>query len=81
MKNGILKAFKWLLSSFDNSTPGASSRKLSAFALMVCVAYLHLKYVTNSNAFDFLVADLCAIFLFLGIVTVQNIIDLRHSRK
>jgi len=67
-----------LYNSFFNNKQGLSARKLSAFSLMLCVFYLHYKYVDISNAFDFLVADLCGIMLLLGIVTAQNIIELKN---
>jgi hypothetical protein len=74
----FLRAFKWLLSSFDNNTPGASGRKLTAFVLMVYVGYLHINFAA-AHAVEFLYADLVAIFLLLGIVTVQNIIDFKKK--
>ena len=69
-----------IYNSFFNNKEGFSARKLSGFALMVCVFYLHYKYVDTTNAFDFLVADLCAIMLLLGIVTAQNIIELKNGK-
>src|SRR5690606_2680877 len=81
MKKAIVTLIRWLLSSFDNRTPGASGRKLTACALMVCVFYLHYAYVTPKNAVEFLIADLSTISSMLGIVTAQNIIDFRIQKK
>ena len=68
-----------LYNSFFNSKVGMSARKLTAFALMVCVGFIHLRYVDTGNAFEVLVADLCFIALLLGIVTAQNIIELKNG--
>ncbi len=70
-----------IYNSYFNNRDGFSARKLTAFALTVCVFYLHYKYVDTTNAHDFLVADLCAIMLLLGIVTAQNIIELKNGVK
>lgn len=69
-----------LLASFDNHSMGMSARKLTAFALMVCVAYIHYKWITTDTAVNFLVVDLCAIFLLLGIVTAEQIIKLKNGK-
>lgn len=76
----VVEILKWLFGSFDNTPSGASGRKLSAFALMLCVFWLHYKYANTGNAVEFLICDLSSIGLLLGIVTVQNIIDLKSNK-
>ena len=71
--------FEKLLASFENSPAGFSARKLSAFVLMVCVVWLHYKYVDTSVVVEVIVTDLCFVLLLLGIITVQNIIELRKK--
>lgn len=75
------KTLSNIYDSFFNSREGFSARKLTAFALMILVTYLHYKYVDIGNSFDFLVADLCAIMLLLGIVTAQNIIEFKNGKE
>lgn len=58
---------RWLSSSFDNNTKGASSKKLTAFALSALVVYLHYGYASFDNAIEFLIADLAAILGLLGV--------------
>jgi hypothetical protein len=79
MRKFIIEEILSFINSFDNRKPGKSGRKLTAFALMLCVAWLHYKYVTNETASTFLLYDLCGIFLLLGIVTAQNIINLKNG--
>lgn len=71
--------FKWLLSSFDNNTFGASARKLTAFALIVCIVYLHYKHVDNTVVVQVIIVDLVGSAFFLGLVTVSNIIAFRNG--
>jgi hypothetical protein len=68
-----------LIKSFENSPQGFSARKLSAFVLMTCVVYLHYRYVNTTVVVDIVLIDLCFVLLLLGIITVQNIIDLRRK--
>jgi hypothetical protein len=70
-----------ILSSFDNSSEGFSARKLTAFSLMVCIAYVHYKYVNESTAIEALITDLCGVLIALGIVTAEQIINLKNGNK
>lgn len=73
------KTWKWLIASFDNSPSGASARKMTAFALMICIAYLHLNFVDTANAVDFMVIDMVGVGFFLGLITADQIIQLRSG--
>jgi hypothetical protein len=69
-----------LIGSFDNvKNQGFSARKLTAFALMLCIAFIHFRFVDNSNAVEALIIDLSGVLLCLGIVTAQNIIEFRNN--
>lgn len=46
---------------------------------MVCVVWLHYKYVDTTVVVEVIVTDLCFVLLLLGIITVQNIIELRKK--
>ncbi len=73
---------KQLLGSFDNiPKQGFSARKLTAFALMVCIAFIHFKYVDKDNAIEAMIIDLSGVLLCLGIVTAQNIIEFKQGGK
>ena len=77
MKNFIAN----ILNSFKNDKDGFSARKLTAFALMGCIMYIHKYYVTAENATEVLIIDLCGVLIALGIVTAQNIIELRNGKN
>ncbi len=71
-----------LIGSFDNKKDnGFSARKLTAFSLMICIAYIHYKYVSESNAVDVLIIDLCGVSIMLGVITIQNVIELKNGGK
>ena len=75
------KIFNDLWASFNNHEQGASARKLTAFALMVMIGYIHKTQLTHDNATEFLVIDLCGVFLSLGLVTFSQIIELKNGKK
>ena len=66
--------------SFNNHELGASARKLTAFALMVCIAFIHYKQLNENNATEFLIIDLCGVFLALGLVTFSQLIELKNGK-
>jgi hypothetical protein len=71
-----------LLGSFDNvKGQGFSARKLTAFALMLCIAFIHFRFVDINNAIEALMIDLSGVLLCLGIVTAQNIIELKNNKQ
>ena len=73
------KIIDYIGASFDNSKEGASARKLTAFALMICIAYLHYKFADTSNAVSFLTVDLVGVFVILGIVTAEQVIKFKNG--
>jgi len=66
--------------SLDNSPTGASARKLTAFTLMFYVGYLHIKFVDQTNSFNFLVADLISVGVMLGLVTAEQLIKFKNDK-
>ena len=66
-----------LIKSLNTNEGGLSARKLTSFALMACVAYIHLKYVNPDNAIEALIIDLTSVFLLLGIITAEQIIKFK----
>ena len=75
----MIKAINDIWSSFNNYEKGASARKLSAFALMVLIAYAHYKYLDISNVVEVIIIDLCGVLILLGLVTAQNILDYKKQ--
>lgn len=73
---------KWL-GSFDNYNPASfSARKLTAFAMMVLVFWLHNKVVSKATAWELvqlIALDLLAIFMLLGIITAEHLIKLKKG--
>ena len=71
-----------LIGSFDNKKEnGFSARKLSAFALMVCVAFVHFKWVNHDNVAEVLIIDLCGVLILLGLVTMEQVIKLKNGSQ
>jgi hypothetical protein len=70
-----------LIGSFDNVKGGFSARKLTAFAFVVMSAFIHLRYVNEVNAIEALIVDVCCVLVALGIITAQNIIDLKNGNS
>jgi hypothetical protein len=69
-----------LESTFDTTTKGYSSRKLSAFwAIVIMGGLITYKYVDVTNAVEMLTAWLIFGLLCLGIITVQNIINFKNG--
>jgi len=76
-----MKIIKDIWASFNNHEQGASARKLSAFALMCMIAYIHASQLTTENAVEFLIIDLCGVFLSLGLITFSQIVELKNGSK
>lgn len=73
---------KWIKSSWEYASKGASARKLTAFAIMVCVVFVHFIWMIHaSSKADFallisiLYADYGFVGLLLGMTTYQYIKD------
>lgn len=68
-----------IFDSFKNNSDGWSARKLTAFAFVCMAAFVHLRGLNDSNALKFLIADGTFALICLGIVTVEQIIKLKHE--
>lgn len=69
-----------MLNSFDTESGGLSARKLSAFYGVVGGAtYVTVKLVKPEDGLYALVAWLLFALLCLGIVTIQNVIELKNG--
>lgn len=74
-----MKILDNLIQSFTTEKGGFAARKLTAFAFMVCIAYLHYKYATTENVEVFLWVDLAGVMLCLGLVTASHLIELKNG--
>ena len=88
---------KWVLGLFDNSTSGASMRKVLAVWVMVLVTRLHNKYldtqvslsakdgIVTTTSWDFgttlLWADYIMVGLLIGFIVFQDIIKLKNGNS
>jgi hypothetical protein len=70
-----------LLSSFDNYSKGFSARKLSAFVGIILASFITYRFVSFDNVVNLVSIWLGFSLLCLGIVTVQNLIELRNGKK
>lgn len=74
-----MKIINNILASFNNYEKGFSARKLTAFSLMICIAYIHYKFVDTSIAIEALIIDLSGVLISLGIVTAEQVIKLKNG--
>jgi len=76
-----MKIIDNLIKSFTTEKGGFAARKLTAFALMILIAYIHFKYVDLTNVVEVLIIDLSGVLLCLGLVTASNIIELKNGKN
>jgi hypothetical protein len=70
-----------LINSFDNiDTNAFSARKLTGFAHVLFVAYLHTK-VVDASLLAMHVIDACTLAVCLGLVTIPELIKFLQSNK
>lgn len=74
------KIFNNLIASFTTDKDGYSARKLSAFAAVVVAIYITVKLIPIAAQIDALYAWLGFGLLCLGIVTVEQIINLKNNK-
>lgn len=75
------KIFNNLIASFTTDKDGYSARKLSAFAAVVVAMYITVKLIPIAAQIDALYAWLGFGLLCLGIVTVEQIINLKNNKN
>lgn len=80
MKQELKQFIIGFLHTFTNNRKGNSARKTTAFALMVCVGWIHFRYLSIETATTILLIDLSFIALLLGIVTAQNLLELKFGK-
>lgn len=73
------QAIKYLLSSFDNSTVGASARKLTAFVTVSMIVYCHFRFVDSVNVVEVLMIDCGFVLSLLGLTTWESITKSKNN--
>jgi len=77
-----MKILDEIIHSFDNNPNiGFSARKLSAFVGVVVAVYLSIANCEPSVVVELVVAWMCFILLCLGLITTQQIIELKNGKK
>jgi len=69
------------LYTFSNDKRGNSARKTTAFALMVCVGWIHWNYINFDNSISALLIDLAFVGLLFGIVHADDIRTILGKNK
>ena len=84
-----MKFFQKLLASLDNTSNGFSGRKMTAFTITGLTVILHFIYFyavykeqTWATAIfgEVLIIDFFAVGFFMGLVTVQNVLDFKNGK-
>lgn len=76
------KILKNISGSFNNiQGDGWAARKLTAFAFVVLVFYIHYRYIDKTNAIDAIIIDCLSILLLLGLVTFEQIILFKNGKE
>ena len=70
-----------LINSLDNHSEGFSLRKVVSIILLICIVYIHLKYVSEANAIEAMIIDLIGAAFFLGLVTFGQILELKNGKN
>lgn len=75
-----MKIINNLINSFTTDKSGFSARKLSAFAAVIVAIYITVKLVPIAAQIDALYAWLFFALICLGIVTIEQIINLKNGK-
>jgi len=80
------KILENIINSFNNEKTGFAARKLTAFQIIVLITIADLYYIFNTNFhlpnfINWLIVHFCAASFFLGLVTFQNLIELKNGKK
>ena len=74
------KLFTWIGKSFSSDKDGGSARKLSAFYAVVLMAgFITIKKADANNSLYMLIAWLIFAAVCLGMVTAQQLIELKNG--
>ncbi len=68
--------------SFDSKCDtGFDPRKLTAWTIIALAGYSHIRYVDQTVIVEVLIVDYCAVGVYLGIVTMEQITKFKEAKK
>jgi succinate-acetate transporter protein len=77
-----MKILDEILHSFDNNpNSGFSARKLSAFVGVTVAIYLSVFKADVTVVVELVMAWMCFILLCLGLITTQQIVELKNGKQ
>jgi len=87
MKDKLNSVLNKLMESFNDKSEGFSSRKLTSFAMTVCIIVLHAEWMEYSHRVDdfnllptVLTIDTGFILVLLGLTTYSKAQDIKNKK-
>lgn len=89
IKKRFVDLYEGIIGSLDNKkNKGFSARKISVLVVMVCVIFIHLSWLKHAflredyeYIIEILTIDSLFVLLLLGIVTMEQITNLKNGSK
>ena len=89
IRDKIKDVYEGIIGSLDNKkNSGFSARKISVLVVMVCVIFIHLSWLKHAflredseYIIEILTIDSLFVLLLLGIVTMEQITNLKNGSK
>ena len=79
MKKFLISIIKDFIASLNNRPGGFSLRRLCVLIIMVCIVWVHIKYVDVNNAVDIITYDMIFILALFGIVTFDKLYQFKNN--
>ncbi len=79
MKKFLISIIKDFIASLNNRPGGFSLRRLCVLVMMVCIVWVHIKYVDVNNAVDIITYDMIFILALFGIVTFDKLYQFKNN--
>lgn len=79
MKKFLISIIKDFIASLNNRPGGFSLRRLCVLVIMVCIVWVHFKYVDVNNAVDIITYDMIFILALFGIVTFDKLYQFKNT--
>ena len=89
IRDKIKDVYEGIIGSLDNKkNSGFSARKISVLVIMICVIFIHLSWLKHAflredyeYIIEILTIDSLFVLLLLGIVTMEQITNLKNGSK
>lgn len=76
----MMKLISWLAGSFQYNGK-SSSRKLSAFWMILLTTYMEFRFGSEATLIELVVINLSSVLILLGIVTIHDVAALKNGSK